>query len=78
MGFGNLVLILISCSWSGVCVFGAVLYSYIFKTETRVFFFLLQQQLPLILFVKINVILKRIPFKEPQYTGVGGYTYMKL
>jgi hypothetical protein len=40
------------------------LYSYIFKTETRVFFlffFVIQQHL-----------------KEPQFTGVGGYTYMKL
>jgi hypothetical protein len=31
----------------------------------------------LILFVKINVILKGIPFREPQYTSVGGYTRKK-
>ena len=29
-------------------------------------------------FVKINDIYKRISLKEPQFTGVGGYTYMKL
>jgi hypothetical protein len=27
--------------------------------------------------VKINDIYKRISLKEPQFTGVGGYTYMK-
>jgi hypothetical protein len=26
----------------------------------------------------LQVKFKRIPFKEPQFTGVGGYTYMKL
>ena len=31
-----------------------------------------------IFFVKINDIYKRISLKEPQFTGVGGYTYMKL
>jgi hypothetical protein len=31
-----------------------VLYSYIFKTETRVIFFIIQQRFPLILFVRIN------------------------
>jgi hypothetical protein len=28
--------------------------------------------------VKINDIYKRISLKEPQFTGVDGYTYMKL
>ena len=77
MGFGNLVLILISCSWSGVCVFWAVLYSYIFKTETRVFFFI-TATIAFNFICKNKRYLKRIPFKEPQYTDVGGYTYMKL
>jgi hypothetical protein len=27
---------------------------------------------------RLNVIEKGIPFKEPQFTGVGGYSYMKL
>jgi hypothetical protein len=42
-----------------------MLYSYIFKTETRVF-----------LFFVVVVIQQHL--KEPQFTGVGGYTYMKL
>ena len=28
--------------------------------------------------VEINDIQKRISLKEPQFSGVGGYTYMKL
>jgi hypothetical protein len=38
-----------------------------------VYFFLNTATIALILFK-----FKRIPFKEPQFTGVGGYTYMKL
>ena len=54
---------------------------YIFKTETRVFFcifFCNTATFAFIFFVKINDIYKRISLKEPQFTGVGGYTYMKL
>jgi hypothetical protein len=58
-----------------------MLYSYIFKTETRVFFlyfFCNTATFAFDLFVKINDIQKRISLKEPQFTGVGGYNYMKL
>jgi hypothetical protein len=56
-----------------------MLYSYIFKTETRVFFFFCNTATFAFNFlVKINDISKRISLKEPQFTGVGGYTYMKL
>ena len=48
-----------------------MLYSYIFKTETRIFlfFFVIQQHLSNF-FVKINDIQKRISLKEPQFTVV--------
>ena len=57
-----------------------MLYSYIFKTETRVFFFFFCNTATFAFnfFVKINDIQKRISLKEAQFTGVGGYTYMKL
>ena len=57
-----------------------MLYSYIFKTETRVFFvfFCNTATFAFNFFVKINDILRRISLKKPQFTGVGGYTYMKL
>ena len=56
-----------------------MLHSSIFKTETRVFlcffFFCNTATFAFNLFVKINDIYKRISLKEPQFTGVGGYTY---
>ena len=58
-----------------------MLYSYIFKTETRgVFwgFFCNTATFAFNFLVKINDIYKRISLKEPQFTGVGDYTYMKL
>jgi hypothetical protein len=60
-----------------------MLYSYIFKTETRVFLFLIFCNTATFagafnFLVKINDILKRISLKESQFTGVCGYTYMKL
>ena len=57
-----------------------MLYSYIFKTETRVLFvfFCNTATFAFNFLVKINDILKRISLKESQFTGVCGYTYMKL
>jgi hypothetical protein len=48
--------------------------------ETRVFFifFCNTATFAIIFLVKINDILKKKSLKEPQFTDVGGYTYMKL
>jgi hypothetical protein len=50
-----------------------VLYSYIFKMETRVIFFYNTATFSFNFICKNKWYLKRISFKEPQFTGVGGY-----
>ena len=51
---------------------------HIFSKRKLVYFFCNTATFAFDLFVKINDIQKRISLKEPQFTGVDGYNYMKL
>ena len=52
------------------------LYSYIFKTETHVFF-LNTATIAFNFIYKNKYYFKKNSLQEPQFTGVGGYNYIK-
>ena len=69
----------ISFFWSGVCVFWQFckVLKGLSNSREKIEFKSISNFL-WVFFVKINDIYKRISLKEPQFTGVGGYTYMQL